>query len=186
MTLTFEPAKWFLFATHYLVLTIICDKLFINPTMQDRVMTQTQTGFTEAYEQSLSAVCDLDLATWFLFATQPRHHDHLCQTILKSHYAWHRGQTGTGITEGYAQSLSANCDFDIWPTTMILIHDTSSCHNDYLCQIIFKSHHAWQSYGLDTNSSTEAYEKSLRVDCDLDLWFLTATHCLVMMIICAI
>ena len=38
----------------------------MNPTMADKVMGRTRTGFTEAYAQSLSAECDLDLATWFL------------------------------------------------------------------------------------------------------------------------
>ena len=35
--------------------------------MHDEVMGRTQTGFTEAYAQSLSVDCDLDLATWLLF-----------------------------------------------------------------------------------------------------------------------
>ena len=33
---------------------------------------------------------------------------------------------------------------------MILVRDTSSCHDDYLCQIIFKSHHVRLSYIPDT------------------------------------
>ena len=32
---------------------------------------------------------------------------------------------------------------------MVLVHDTSSCH-DHLCQIIFKSHYIWLSYGPGT------------------------------------
>ena len=36
-------------------------KLFSNPTMHNKVMGWTQTGFTEVYAQSLSADCDLDL-----------------------------------------------------------------------------------------------------------------------------
>ena len=31
---------WFLFATHPLIMMIICAKLFINPTMHDKVMGQ--------------------------------------------------------------------------------------------------------------------------------------------------
>ena len=52
------------------------------------------------------------------------------------------GWTRTGFTEVYAQSLRAYCDLDICPSDMILVRDTSSCHDNNLCQIIFKSHHA--------------------------------------------
>ena len=61
VTLTFNLAIWFLFATHRLVMMIICVKLFLNPTMHNKVMDRTRTGFTEVYAQSLSADCDLDL-----------------------------------------------------------------------------------------------------------------------------
>ena len=54
-------ATWFLFATHYLVMIIFCSKLYLNPTMHNKVMGRTRTGFTEVYAQSLSANCDLDL-----------------------------------------------------------------------------------------------------------------------------
>ena len=40
MTLTFDLATWSLFATYPLVMMIICAKLFINPTMHDKVMGQ--------------------------------------------------------------------------------------------------------------------------------------------------
>ena len=60
MTLTFELVTCFLFATHCLVMIIICAKLFINPTMHDKVMGGTQTGFTAAYAESLSVDCDLE------------------------------------------------------------------------------------------------------------------------------
>ena len=56
-----DLAIWFLFATHRLVMMIICAKLFSNPIMHDKVMDRTRTGFTEVYAQSLSADCDLDL-----------------------------------------------------------------------------------------------------------------------------
>ena len=36
-------------------------KLFLNPTMHNKGMGRTRTGFTEVYAQSLSADCDLDL-----------------------------------------------------------------------------------------------------------------------------
>ena len=59
--LTFNLATWFLFATHRLIIIIICAKLFSNPTMHNKVMGRTQTGFTEVYAKSLNADCDLDL-----------------------------------------------------------------------------------------------------------------------------
>ena len=40
---------------------IICANLFLNPTMHNKVMGRTRTGFTEVYAQSLSADYDLDL-----------------------------------------------------------------------------------------------------------------------------
>ena len=46
---------------HRLIMIIICATLFSNPTMQNKVMGRTRTGFTEVYAQSLSADCDLDL-----------------------------------------------------------------------------------------------------------------------------
>ena len=58
-TLTFNLAIWFLFATYCLIMIIIRAKLFSNPTMHDKVMGQTRTGFTEVYAQSLSVNCDL-------------------------------------------------------------------------------------------------------------------------------
>ena len=61
MTLTFNLATWFMFATHRLIMIIICAKLFSNPTMHNIVMGQTRTGFTEVHAQSLNADCDLEL-----------------------------------------------------------------------------------------------------------------------------
>ena len=61
VTLTFNLATWFLFATHRLIIIIICAKLFLNPTMHNKVMGQTQTGFTAVYAQTLNADCGLDL-----------------------------------------------------------------------------------------------------------------------------
>ena len=59
-------------------------------------------------------------------------------------------RTWTGFTEVYAQSLSADCDLDLWPSDMVLVLNISSCHDDHLCQIIFKSHHVLLSNGPDT------------------------------------
>ena len=124
-------------------------------------------SFTEAYAQSLSADCDLDL--WpsdivNIGDTSSSHNDHLLFLAkLFSNPPMHdkiMQWTWTSFTEACAQSLSADFDLDLWPTNMVLVHDISSCHDDHLCQIIFKSHHAWQSYGPNTNSFTEAYAQS--------------------------
>ena len=58
------------------------------------------------------------------------------------------GQTQKGFTEIYEQSLSSDCDLDLCPSDIILIPNTSSCHDDHLCQIIFKFH-VQLSYGPD-------------------------------------
>ena len=59
------------------------------------------------------------------------------------------GRTRTGFTDVYAQSLSADCDLVLQPSDMVLVRDTLSCYDDQLCQIIFKSHHVWLSFGPD-------------------------------------
>ena len=41
LTLTFDLATWFLFATHCLVMMIICAKLFSNPTMHNSYGLET-------------------------------------------------------------------------------------------------------------------------------------------------
>ena len=40
------------------------------------------------------------------------------------------GQTQTGFI---AQSLSADCDHELWPSDMVLFYDISSCHDYHLC-----------------------------------------------------
>ena len=55
------PSDMVLFATHRLVMMIIRARLFSNPTMHNKGMGRTRTGFTEVYAESLSADCDLDL-----------------------------------------------------------------------------------------------------------------------------
>ena len=52
---------------------------------------------------------------------------------------------------------------------MVLVQNTSSCHDYYLCQIILKSHHSVQSYGPDTNIFIIAYVQSLHAKCNLIL-----------------
>ena len=60
--LYFKPSDiCFLFATHCLIVIIIYANLFSNPTMHNKVMGRTRTGFTEIYAQSLNANSDLDL-----------------------------------------------------------------------------------------------------------------------------
>ena len=61
VTVTFNLAIWFFFATHRLVIIIICAKSFLNLPMRNKVMGRTRTGFSEVYAQRLSANCDLDL-----------------------------------------------------------------------------------------------------------------------------
>ena len=46
---------------HYLVMMIVNTKSFSNPTLHNKVMGRTRTGFTIVNAQSLSADCDLDL-----------------------------------------------------------------------------------------------------------------------------
>ena len=41
VTLIFNLATWFLFATHCLIMIIICTKLFLNPTMHNKVLGRT-------------------------------------------------------------------------------------------------------------------------------------------------
>ena len=40
-------------------------------------------------------------------------------------------KTQTGFTGIYAQSLSADCDIDLWPNSMVLVHDTWSFVPNY-------------------------------------------------------
>ena len=47
------------------------------------------------------------------------------------------GWTQTGTTEVYAQSFSVDCDLDLRPSDMVLVCDTSSCHE----QVSLKSMH---------------------------------------------
>ena len=68
---------------------IICAKLFINLTTHDKRMGKTETGFTEAYAQSISEDCDLDLEPNDMVLLCDKlfcHANHLCQIIFKSHH----------------------------------------------------------------------------------------------------
>ena len=59
------------------------------------------------------------------------------------------GQTRAGFTEVYVQSLSVESDLHLWPSDIVCVCHRSSCHDDHLCQIIFKSDHVQLSYGPD-------------------------------------
>ena len=57
VTLTFDLAKLFLFV----IMIIICAKLFSNPYMHNKVLGRTGTGFTGLGTRFISGDCDLDL-----------------------------------------------------------------------------------------------------------------------------
>ena len=69
------------------------------------------------------------LVIWFLIATH-----HLIMIIIFylffSNPTMHNkvmGQIRTGFTDIYAQSLSADCNLDLWPSDMIFVRNTLSC-----------------------------------------------------------
>ena len=123
VTLTFDLATRLMFATHRLVMMITCVKLFLNPAMHNKLWVGNEQ------------VPTFDLATRLLFATHRLVMMIICAKIIfKSHYASHvMGRKRTGSTEVYAQSLSSDCDLDHRPSDMVVIRDTLSCHDDYLC-----------------------------------------------------
>ena len=84
--------------------------------------------------------------------TKSCHDDHLCQIILNPTMLNKvMGRTRTGFTAIYVQSLSVDYDLDLKPSDIVLVRDTLSCHDDPLCQTIFKSYYAEQCYGSDKN-----------------------------------
>ena len=92
-----------------------------------------------------------NLVIWFLVAIHRLIMIIICARLF-SNPTMHKvmSQTRTDFTEVYAQSLSADCDLDLWASDMVLVCDILPCHDDHLCQIIFKSHHVQQSNGSDT------------------------------------
>ena len=101
-------------------------------------------------------ILTFDLATWYLFRTYRLVMMIICP-VLFSNPTMHNkvmGRKQTGFTEVYAQSLSADCDLDLRPNDMVLVRDTSSCHDDHLCQTIFKSHHVWPGHYSGTHIYT--------------------------------
>ena len=71
MTLTFDLATWFLFATHHFFIMIISANYFEIPPCTDKVFPDTNR-FHGSLCKTLSANCDLDLrpSDIFLFAKQ--------------------------------------------------------------------------------------------------------------------
>ena len=92
VTLAFNLATWFLFATYYPVMMIICAKLFLNPTMHNKVMGRTQTGSTEVTH------CLVVMIICAKLFFNPTMHNKVL------------GRTQTGSTEVYTHSLSVDCD----------------------------------------------------------------------------
>ena len=52
---------------------------------------------------------------------------------------------------------------------MIFVCNISSCHDNHLCHIIYKSQHRLPSYGHTRTGITEIYAKKLSADCDRDM-----------------
>ena len=48
------------------------------------------------------------------------------------------GRTRTGFTEVHAQSVSADCDLELYPSDIVLLRDTLSYHDDYFVPNYFK------------------------------------------------
>ena len=97
----------------------------------------TQLLYT-TYRLLMMIIC----ATLPVFSYPTMHNIPLCTTKL-----W-VGQEQVSLV--YAQSLIADCDLNLQPSNMVIVRNTSSCHDNHLCQIIFKSHHVLLSYGPDT------------------------------------
>ena len=62
-----------------------------------------------------------------------------------------KGGTQKRFIEVYAQSLSADCDLDLLPSDIILVRDTSSCHDDHCAKLFSNPTIHNKSYGWDTN-----------------------------------
>ena len=62
------------------------------------------------------------------------------------------------------QILHAQYELDFQANNMVLVHDTSFCHEDLLWQVILKSDHAGQSYWPDCSLCA-----LFRRDCDFEL-----------------
>ena len=156
VTSTYNPAIWFLFAKHHLIMVIIYAYLFFKiPQHITKLLARNEQDSLKPIHKVEERIVTttFNLVVRVLIAT---HHRIMINISAKlfSNPTMHNKVMGwirTGFTEVYAQNLSADCDLDLSPRDMVLIYNITSCHDDYLCQISFKSHHALQSYGLDTN-----------------------------------
>ena len=58
MALTYNLATWFLFATHHLIMMIICAKLFANPIMYGKLWPGHDSGtHTHTHTQRVNSKC---------------------------------------------------------------------------------------------------------------------------------
>ena len=74
------------------------------------------------------------------------------------------GQTLTCVTITLVMQKVYVPSLTFYASDMVLAHDTSSYHDDHLCQIILKSYNAGQNYGC----VVIVYAQSSHAPCDLD------------------
>ena len=79
------------------------------------------------------------------------------------------GQTRTGFTDIYAQSLSADFDLDLWPSDMVLVRNTSSCPDNQLFLNHFKILPCITKLWVGHKQVSLKSINNLSADCDLDL-----------------
>ena len=131
-----------------------------------------------------SLTCNIVLVHYTLFC----HGTNLCQIIFKSHHAWQN--YGLGINRFHwslNKNLSADFELDLWPTNLVFIYNTSSYHDDHLCQIMLNLTMHDKVVGQSKTGFNEEYAHMWTVTLTFDLatWFLFATHRLDMIIIWA-
>ena len=118
MILTYNLKTWFLFATHHLIMTIICTNLFfkIPAGMTKLLAGHKQVSLKPMHKVKVRTVTlTFDLAIWFLFTTHHLVIMIICAKLFLN-LTMHNevmGRTQTGFTEVYAQSFSADCDLDL-------------------------------------------------------------------------
>ena len=87
------------------------------------------------------------------------------------------GQTRTCFTEVYVQSLSADCDLDLWPSDMVFVCDTLSCHDDQFAVLFLNPTMHNKVMSRTRTGYTEVSAQSLSADCDLDLLVRDTSSC---------
>ena len=115
--------------------------------------------------------CDLDL--WptgmvLVCVTPSSHGKHVCQVISKYPNAWPNNSLDMKCWR-LILTNNLKCDLDLWPTDMVLVRITPSCHGEHLCQVISKYLNAWPSYSLDEKCSRLIMNNNLK--CDLILTY---------------